>query len=251
MRNVVFGLACSAMIAASARAPTTHVHMIGDSTMADKATPEINPERGWGQLFPRFFDEHVAVYNHALNGRSTKSFIEEGHWAAVVSVLEPGDYLFIEFGHNDEKKEDSTRYAAPRGDYRRNLERFVDEARARGATPILLTPIVRRKFDARGMLEPTHGEYPAVVRELATKKSVAFIDLERLTETMVSDAGPEGSKRIYCYVDPGTSKMYPEGHKDDTHLSVAGATEVAALVANALRASGLPLARYLKQPERF
>ena len=220
------------------QAPATHVYLIGDSTMADKPTPDVNPERGWGQLLPRFFDEHVVVRNHAVNGRSTKSFIDEGRWTAVLSQLAPGDVVLIEFGHNDEKIEDSLRYAAPHGAYRRNLERFVNDARAKRATPILFTPIVRRKFDTAGVLQDTHGEYPAVVREVAKALHVPLVDLLAMTDTLVRRAGPNDSKRLYIWVAPGESAMYPEGRQDDTHLSVVGATAVARAAAKGLKSVG-------------
>ncbi|HTE45977.1 MAG TPA: rhamnogalacturonan acetylesterase [Gemmatimonadaceae bacterium] len=231
-------------------APTVNVYLIGDSTMADKPTPDVNPERGWGQLLPKFFDAHVALHNHAVNGRSTKSFIDEGRWNAVVAQLGAGDYVLIEFGHNDEKADDSTRYAAPHGAYRANLVRFVNEARAKHAVPVLLTPIVRRKFDARDVLQDTHGEYPAVVREVATELRVPLIDLLASTSDLVRAAGPDNSKRLYVWVAPGASTMYPEGRQDDTHLSVAGATSVAKLVAHALKSLDPRLGAFVIGAER-
>jgi acetyl esterase/lipase len=245
MRIQFAALALAAMVGAIAE-PTVDVYLVGDSTMADKPTPETNPERGWGQLLPHFVDEHVAIHNHALNGRSTKSFIDEGKWGAVERALKPGDYVFIQFGHNDEKIEDSARYAAPYTAYRKNLERFVAETRAKGATPVLFTPIVRRKFNAQGTLEDTHGAYPLVVREVARDLNVAFVDLQTLTEDLVRGAGPEGSKKLYVWVAPGESKMYPDGHQDDTHLSVLGATRVAGLAAAAIARSGLPLRQFVR-----
>ena len=209
-----------------ARLPHRRLH---DGGQADARN--VNPERGWGQLLPRFFDEHVVVRNHAVNGRSTKSFIDEGRWTAVLSQLVSGDVVLIEFGHNDEKVEDTTRYAAPGTTYRRNLERFVNDARAKHAIPVLFTPIVRRKFDASGVLQDTHGEYPAVVREVAKALQVPLVDLLAMTDTLVRRAGPNDSKRLYVWVAPGESAMYPEGRQDDTHLSVAGATAVAKLAA--------------------
>src|SRR6478672_5947596 len=238
-------LALAAIVGAIAE-PTVDVYLVGDSTMADKPTPETNPERGWGQLLPHFVDEHVAIHNHAVNGRSTKSFIDEGKWGAVERALKPGDYVFIQFGHNDEKIEDSARYAAPYTEYRKNLERFVAETRAKGATPVLFTPIVRRKFNAQGTLEDTHGAYPLVVREVARDLNVAFVDLQTLTEDLVRSTGPEGSKKLYVWVAPGESKMYPDGHQDDTHLSVLGATRVAGLAAAAIARSGLPLRQFVR-----
>lgn len=240
----------SALIAAmfavaSITAPTIHVHLIGDSTMADRADPE-NPEHGWGQLLPRFFDESVVVHNHAVNGRSTTSFIDEGKWTSVLGELKPGDYLFIQFGHNDEKSEDSARYADARGAYHRNLERFVSEARTKGAVPILFTPIVRRKFNAHGALEDTHGAYPVVVRAVAKDLRVPLIDLQALTDTLVRSAGPEDSKRLYVWLGPGASKFFPEGRQDDTHLSAAGATAVARLAARELAQVGDPIGRHVR-----
>ena len=247
MRNLSFVLAASAVLAVTMRAPVIHVHMIGDSTMANKPTPEKNPERGWGQNFQAFFDDRVVVDNHALNGRSSKSFIAEGHWAPVIAALQPGDYLIVQFGHNDEKIEDSTRYAAPRTDYRANLVRFLSEARAQGAIPILCTPIVRRKFNAAGKLQPTHGDYPDVVRELAKADNVPLIDMEKLTGKLVSSAGPDASKKLYVWVAQGEWPAFPAARQDDTHLNPTGAAEVAKLAADAIRASGLPLAQYLKK----
>ncbi len=245
MRIQFAALALAAIVGAIAE-PTVGIYLVGDSTMADKPTPETNPERGWGQLLPNFFDEHVAIHNHAVNGRSTKSFIDEGKWGAVEHALKPGDYVFIQFGHNDEKIEDSARYAAPYTAYRRNLERFVAETRAKGATPVLFTPIVRRKFNAQGTLEDTHGAYPLVVREVARDLNVAFVDLQASTEDLVRSAGPESSKKLYVWVAPGESKMYPDGHQDDTHLSVLGATRVAGLAAAAIARSSLPLRQFVR-----
>lgn len=228
-------------------APELQVFLIGDSTMADKpGTPQENPERGWGQLLPTFFNEQVAVRNHAVNGRSSKSFLDEGRWEAVLRELRPGDYVFIQFGHNDQKVNDPKRYTNPWTGYRRNLERFIDETRARGAFPLVLSSIVRRKFNDEGTLLDTHGVYPFVARQVAAAKGVPFIDMQLLTEDLVVASGPEASKDIYLWVEPGQYPKAPEGKQDDTHLSLYGATTYAGLVAEALRALELPLARYLK-----
>jgi lysophospholipase L1-like esterase len=220
--------------------------MVGDSTMADKPTPEKNPERGWGQMLPQFFDGNVTVRNYAVNGRSTKSFIDEGKWDAVLAQLRPGDYVLIQFGHNDQKSEDPKRYTNPYTGYRRNLERFVRETRSKGATPILLSSIVRRNFNAQGVLVDTHGAYPLIVREVAKDLGVPFIDLQLMTEDLVLRAGVEGSKALYVWVAPGQYEMYPQGRQDDTHLSVAGATEVARLAAGGLRKAEVPLGRFVR-----
>lgn len=223
------------------------VYLIGDSTMADRPHPEVNPYRGWGQLLPTFFDSAVTVRNFAVNGRSTKSFIDEGRWRTVQAALHPGDYVIIQFGHNDEKRNDTTRYTDPHTSYRANLARFVRETRARGATPILATSIVRRKFDPAGTLEDTHGAYPGVTREVAHEMNVPLLDLQTGTAWLVSAYGPERSKRLYAWVPAGTNTMYPKGLTDDTHLTLVGATEVARLAAIALRATGLPLAAHVRE----
>ena len=213
------------------------VWMIGDSTMANKPDPAHNPERGWGQALSEFLDRDVAVENRAVNGRSTKSFIAEGRWDSVRVRLRKGDVVLIQFGHNDQKVEDSTRYTNAYTTYRRNLERFVAETRARGATPIVLSSIVRRSFSAGGALQDTHGAYPWVARTVAREAGVGFVDLQLLTEELVQRAGPERSKALYVWVG--------ERH-DDTHLSPAGADSVARLAARELRRLGGPLARHVR-----
>jgi DNA sulfur modification protein DndE len=236
-------LAGTLLGAAQAR-PT--VFLVGDSTMADRPDPEHNPERGWGQLLPRFLDDGVAVRNFAVNGRSTKSFIDEGRWAAVLAELRRGDVVLVQFGHNDQKREDPARYTDPETGYRRNLARFVADARERGADVVLLTPIVRRRFDAAHALVDTHGAYPGAVREVARELAVPLVDLQRTTAALVSRLGDQESKRLYLWTAPGEFPVYPAARQDDTHLSVAGATAVARLAAEGLRATGLPLARHVR-----
>jgi len=206
------------------------VFTIGDSTMANKKA-EVAPETGWCQAFPVFVDQTVEVKNRALNGRSTKSFITEGRWKAVLDSLQSGDYVFIQFGHNDEKIQDSTRYTEPFTSYRKNLERFVRETREKGATPILFTSIVRRKFE-NSFLTDTHGNYPVVVRKVATEMNVPLVDLQLLTAGAVTALGDEASKYIYLWTPP--TDKFPEGRKDDTHLKAEGATLIAKLAAQQL-----------------
>ena len=147
----------------------------------------------------------------------------------MVDSLRAGDVVVIQFGHNDEKREDSTRFADADGAYRQNLERFVRETRARGATPILATSIVRRSFDSTGALRDTHGRYPVVTRELAKAESVPLIDLEKASRALLSQLGPEPAKALYAWSRPGERAIYPDGHQDDTHLSDAGAHRIAEL----------------------
>jgi DNA sulfur modification protein DndE len=239
-----------ALLASLVAAPVAPGHvtvfMIGDSTMADRPHPEINPYRGWGQLLPAFFDSTVTVRNFAVNGRSTRSFIDEGRWTTVLGELHPGDYVIIQFGHNDEKREDSTRFTDPGTSYRANLERFVRETRAKGAVPILATSIVRRKFDATGKLEDTHGAYPEVTRDVARAMQVPLLDLQQGTAWLTQSYGPERSKELFAWIPAGTNTMYPQGLQDDTHLTLRGAREVARLAAVAIRATGVPLSSRLR-----
>lgn len=221
------------------------IYLIGDSTMSDKPDPRNNPERGWGQMLPAYFAKSVTIKNHARNGRSTKSFIEEGLWKAVLDSLQPGDYVFIQFAHNDEKDYDSTRFTNPYTGYRRNLEKFVRETREKEAIPILFTPVVRREFNDKGVLMDTHGPYPLVVRMVANDMEVPFVDLQWLSEEMVLAAGPEKSRAYYLWVEAGTYKKFPEGMQDNTHLNETGATEIARLAVKELRKLALPILSYL------
>ena len=222
------------------------LHLVGDSTMADKPVEPPNPERGWGQLLPSLFKEPARIVNHAVNGRSTKSFRDEGRWDNLLSQLEAGDFVLIEFGHNDEKKEDPSRYAAAGTDYKENLRRFIREVRAKGATPLLATPINRRKFDDQGHLTETHGAYPDAARTVAIEEAVPLIDLHRLSRTLLEKLGPEGSKSLFVWVKPGEYTRYPEGRQDDTHFNEKGAIQIAQLAVGEFRAQKLPLAAWLK-----
>src|SRR5436190_4224615 len=166
-----------------AQGPVT-IYLAGDSTMAQKL-PEKRPETGWGEMLQQFFDEkEVKVENHAQNGRSTRTFISEGRWTNIIEKLVEGDYVFIQFGHNDESKEKVDRYTPP-ADFRANLVRFVNEVRARQAIPVLLTPLMRRRFDAGGVFFDTHGEYPDIVRAVATEQKVILIDMHRKSEALL------------------------------------------------------------------
>lgn len=218
------------------------VFTIGDSTMANKKA-EVSPETGWCQAFPAFVDQSVKIKNRAVNGRSSKSFISEGRWKAVLDSLQEGDYVFIQFGHNDAKIQDSMRYTEPFTTYVQNLERFIRESREKGATPILFTPIVRRKFE-NGFLTDTHGNYPVAIRQVAIKWNVPLVDLQLLTAGAITALGEKESKTIYLWTPPTTK--YPEGRKDDTHLTVEGANLVAKLAAQQLILLDNSLAKHIR-----
>jgi lysophospholipase L1-like esterase len=193
-----------------------------------------------------FFTERAAILNHAVNGRSTKSFIREGLWDSVRVQLKKGDWVFIQFGHNDAKITDSTRYTNPYTGYRRNLVRYVTESRSKGAKPVLFSPIVRRKFNENGTLEDAHGAYPFVMREVARELDVPFVDMQLMSEDLVLSLGPEKSKELYLWVKPGEYEMYPDGKQDNTHFTEKGATEMARLAVQGLKDLDLNIVRYLK-----
>lgn len=222
------------------------LHLIGDSTMADKPVDKPNPERGWGQLFPTLLKEPARVVNHAQNGRSSKSFRDEGRWQNVLEQTEKGDFVLIEFGHNDEKSQDPKRYAAAETDFKDNLRRFIREARAKGASVLLATPVNRRKFDDKGQLSDTHGAYPDAMRAVASEEKVPLIDLHKLTRALLEKLGPENSKSLFVWVKPGEYAILPKGREDDTHFNEKGALAVSQLVAAELRAQKHPLADWLK-----
>jgi len=212
------------------------VWMAGDSTMADKEVKAF-PETGWGMAFKAFFDSTVTVTNYAKNGRTTKSFIAEGLWAKIADNMKEGDYLFIQFGHNDEKPN-----AVSAEQFHDNLLRFVNEARAKKVTPILLTPVARRKFDASGNVQGTHEVFSPIVRKLAADEHVAFIELDKESQALLQKMGPENSKYLYDYLEPGEHPNYPGGQKDDTHFSELGARRMAGIVLNDVKALKLELA---------
>jgi lysophospholipase L1-like esterase len=216
-------------------AQKTTVYTIGDSTMANKKDSDRNPEHGWAQVLQPFFKDNIVIENKAVNGRSTKSFINEKRWDSIYKKLKKGDYVFIEFGHNDEKIEDSTRYTNPHTSYRYNLIKFVKESREKGAIPILLTSIARRNFNEKGVLVPTHGEYPLETRLTAQEYKVPFIDLEYYTELLEQSYGPEKSKQLHLHFKAGENAYYDKDKADDTHLSLLGATKIAQIVVDQIK----------------
>jgi lysophospholipase L1-like esterase len=220
------------------------VHLAGDSTMAEKL-PEKRPETGWGERLQEHFDSsRVRIVNHARNGRSTRTFIEEGRWQAIVDSLRPGDYVFIQFGHNDESKDKVDRYTPPDA-YKANLRRFVADARAKRAIPVLLTPVVRRRFDSTGTFYDVHGEYPDLVRAVAAELRVPLLDMHRRSEALLRSYGPDRSRALFLQLRAGEHPNYPAGIEDNTHFSPTGAALMADLAVAAITDARLPLAKLL------
>ncbi|WP_026342508.1 rhamnogalacturonan acetylesterase [Paenibacillus fonticola] len=209
----------------------------GDSTAALKGAAE-KPMTGWGEYIQDYFQSSVRVDNRAINGRSTKSFLAEGRLAAIEQDFRAGDYLFIQFGHNDEKTEDPSRYTDPNGAYRLNLKRFIDSARERGGTPVLLTSVSRRRYLEDGELDPfAVGEYPSAMREVASETGTPLLDIFTASQQLYKAFGVEGSKRLLMHLPEQAHPNYPAGIADDTHFSDAGAQQIARLVAEAIQQS--------------
>ena len=238
---VFIGLALGMMSFIPATKKLT-IYLIGDSTLAVKSASAF-PETGWGMPFANFFSKDVFVDNRAKNGRSTKTFIAENLWVPVLSGLQKGDYVLIQFGHNDEVK---TKVSyTPEADFVKNLLKFVEESRAKGAIPVLITPVARRSFDADGKVKETHQVYTALVRELARSADVPLIDLDLKSQALLQQYGPEQSKLLFNHLEPGEHPNYPDGKKDDTHFNELGAREMAQLVLKEMRALKLPVLTYV------
>lgn len=251
------------------------IFTIGDSTMANKKLEGENPERGWGQMLSRYFTDDITIDNHAVNGRSSKSFIDEGRWDAVLSKIQKGDYVFIQFGHNDEK-DDPNRHTDPGTTFDANLKKFVEDTRAKGGIPVLFNSIVRRNFgkadgkavanaikqdDIRNEIDPkapkdsieegaklidTHGAYLISPKNVAKELNVTFIDLNSLTHKLVEGMGPQKSKELYLWVEPKTVPALPNGREDNTHLNVHGASVIAEMAVKAVAEAIPELQQYVR-----
>jgi lysophospholipase L1-like esterase len=223
----------------------TTVWLIGDSTMANKEI-KAYPETGWGMPFSNFFDSTIVVDNRAKNGRSTQSFINEKLWQPVVDNMAAGDYVFVQFGHNDEVPTKKTYTTEEQ--FRNNLVRYVNETRAKKAFPVLITPVARRKFDSSGHVVGTHEVYSEIVRSVAAQLQVPLIDLDKKSQVMLQQFGPENSMLVYNHLQPGEHPNYPEGKADDTHFSELGARKMAEIVLQEIRNLKLPLADHIYHP---
>ncbi|TWV14712.1 pectin esterase [Bacteroidaceae bacterium HV4-6-C5C] len=260
--------------------PVITIFMIGDSTMANKELAGDNPERGWGQMLPGFLSEGIRVENHAVNGRSSKSFIDEGRWGIVVSRIKKGDYVFIQFGHNDEK-DDPKRHTDPGSSFDANLVRFVNETRAKGGIPVLFNSIVRRNFGLPGSnaiknaitqddirkninqdtaykaintplsakevkLIDTHGAYLDSPHNVAKELNVPFVDMNKITHDLVEGMGVMESKKLFMWIPANKYLACPKGREDDTHLNIYGGRIVAGLAMDAIAKTVPELAKYVR-----
>ena len=206
------------------------IWIIGDSTV-DNFTP---PFRGWGWALPQYTAPGVIVCNHALSGRSTRSFRDEGLFDPVREGMQAGDLLLIQFGHNDEK-DDPARHTDPDSTYPEFLSWYCDAALAKGAQPVLITPVSRRFWDD-GLLRYTHGPYPDAVRSLAAARNIPLVDLKEASRRLYQSLGEEKCAELFVRLAAGEHPKYPDGHNDRTHFNADGARIIAGLVADSLRA---------------
>ncbi len=223
--------------------------LVGDSTIALYDDYDY-PLTGWGEKLPLFFKKNVKVHNFGVGGASTKRYRYRMRWAAVLSCIEMGDYVLIQFGHNDEDSSRSSAFTPPH-DYYENLKKFVIETREKDGIPILATPIGRRKFDENGKLINTHGKYPDEMRKVAKEMNVPLIDLTKISKPMIEGYGVEGSKKLFRWVESGKYPAYPNGIKDNTHYSEFGATKFAELAAKEIKNLDIELQEYLVIPQQI
>ena len=260
MNRILLTVALAALVlllTASGKPRQTTIFIIGDSTAANKDISGGKQERGWGMALQCFFDDNILVDNHAVNGRSSLSFINEGRWDKVLEKLRPGDYVIIQFGHNDEKPK-ADRHTDPGSTFDYNLAKYVRETREKGGIPVLMNCVVRRNFfvqapendddeklrtttfkDGVKMVEgdtliDTHGLYRVAPRDVAQRMNVHFVDANAITHQLEQGLGREASKKLHMWFLPGEESSVPDGRQDNTHYNVYGAHVVARLLADAL-----------------
>lgn len=206
--------------------------------------PDRDPETGWGEeLQPLFLDDRLLVRNYAKRGRSSRTFLSEGFWAALIANVRAGDWVIVQFGHNDGSIDEEQ---TPPSEYRANFTRFVSDIRGRGALPLLATPVVVRRFGGDGALRDTHGQYPEIVRSVAQSTGTPLLDMQTISAQLVTEYGVEGSKDLFQHLAPGQHPNYPGGLADNIHLSPTGARLLAQRAAQGMKGMNLPLAAFLR-----
>ena len=219
---------------------------IGDSTMQQNFVGKY-PQCGWPQAMPLFLKNEVEIYNFGKNGCSTKSYLELGLFNKALEYVNEESYCFIEFGHNDQKIQDSNRYTRPFIEYYDNLVYFIKEIQKRNGNVILLTPIYRRIFKDNKLVENTHLNYPEAMKKVANDLNIFLIDLTSLTFDLISDLGDEKSKKLFMNFKEGLYENYPNGLEDNTHLRFEGAFQISKLVVNELIKVNHPIIQYLQK----
>ncbi|MCU1321427.1 MAG: lipolytic protein family [Acidobacteriaceae bacterium] len=219
------------------------IYLAGDSTVVDQ---DIEPWAAWGQMLPRFFNPGIVIANHAESGETVKSFVSEQRFAKIFSLIQPGDYLFLQFNHNDQKLNPKTNEAAvPLAEYKRIFTESIAKARAAGAIPIVVTAMNRNTFDAAGHITNSLGDYPDAVRQLAAEQKVALIDLNAMSKTLFEALGPDAAFHAFMHYPANTYPNQPDPISDNTHFNTYGAYELARCVVHGIRDAKLPLAQFL------
>jgi lysophospholipase L1-like esterase len=217
------------------------LYLAGDSTVVDQ---DKEPWCAWGQMLPVFFGPGISVSNQAESGETIKSFVGERRYAKVMSTIKAGDYLMIQFAHNDQKP--GSGYVPAQTEYKDLLRRYIADARAKGATPILVTPMNRRRFDDQGKIVQTLGEYPQAMRDIAAEQKVALIDLNDMSKVLFEALGPEGTLHAFVHYPANTFPDQTQELKDDTHFNSYGAFELASAIVQNIKDQELPLKKYLR-----
>lgn len=215
--------------------------LCGNSTVVDQ---DYEPWASWGQMITRWFDDGVAVGNYAESGETATSFIGAGRLKKIVSLMKEGDYIFMEFGHNDQKEKRSGSGAYYNFAYA--LKQFVDEARAKGVTPIFVTPTQRRAFDKEGKIQETHANYPDAMRWVAKDLNVPVIELHDMTRTFFETLGVENSKRALVHYPAGTYPGQMKAFEDNTHFNPYGAYEISKMIVEGMKSLNLPVVKNLR-----
>ena len=244
-KTLLILLAASALAFSLPEKKKIKIFLVGDSTISIK-DPKAFPETGWGMPFVNFWDSTVTVDNRAMNGRSTRTFMEEKRWEPVVNEMQEGDYVFIQFGHNDEVP--TKRSYTPEKDFKTNLIKYVKDTRDKKGNPVLLTPVARRKFDSTGNIMETHAVYAQIVRDVAKENNVPLIDLSEKSKALFQQLGPEISKYLLNYLSAGEHPNYPEGKQDDTHFNELGARKIAEIVLAEIKNLKLDLSERIVKP---
>lgn len=274
MKRIIWAVLTLLMLTSFVQDKVTTIFIIGDSTAAQKDLSKGSPERGWGMALQQYFDaDFIRVDNHAVNGRSSKSFMDEGRWDRVLALIKPGDYVIIQFGHNDEKDQPE-RHTDPGSTFDYNLAKYIRETREHGGIPVVMNAVVRRNFfhevpenaddealrnttfrDGVRMAEgdtlaDTHGLYAVAPRDVARRMNAHFVDANRITHDLEQGLGREASKKLHMWYRPGEHPALPDGRQDNTHYNEYGAKVVAGLLADALCEEIPLLKRYLIKVKR-
>jgi lysophospholipase L1-like esterase len=232
----------SAIEITPAPAKVVTVFLAGNSTEVDQAE---EPYTAWGQMLPSFFvPGKVAIANYAESGEALSSFISERRLEKELSLMKPGDYAFVQFGHNDMKQSGPGIGAFT--SYKKNLKYFIEEVRKKGAIPVLVTSMQRRSFDSTGKIRETLGDYPEVTRQTAKEENTALIDLNAMSKTVYEAWGPQESIKAFVHFPANTYPGQANELKDDTHFSPFGAFEISKIIVKGIRQSVPALAKFIK-----